>query len=133
MSFDLANEGSYNHPWLITVGTASSVMLSLLLGYILAVKTHTIIRFLLKDKDKEHIDSPGIFLVQWIQLLGLLLFCISLGDLIDGAISAFVVQGSIAIHTSLIVPGLVSVIFGVVFVVKASQIAALLNEYSKKA
>ena len=132
ISFDLANEGGYNHPWLIAVTTLSSVMLSLLLGYFLAVRTHIVIGFLQKDKSKEHIDTLGIFLAQWIQLLGMLLFCISLGDLIDGVISAFVMQGSIAIHTSQIVPGLVSVIFGLAFVFKAPQIAVLLNKYSKK-
>ena len=133
IAFDMQNAGDYDNFWLIIVSTISSFMLSMLLGYIFSVETHLITAHLLKKENDKNIESPGIFLIQWIQLLGLLLFCISIGDLIEGVASAVTIQGPIAINVGMIAPGLVSVIFGILFVVKAPIIATVLNAHSKKA
>ena len=133
LSYELAYSSNYQHPEWVVISTIANTLLILVIGILLSLKTEIISKALLKNNEAKEQISNNINPSLFIKMLGLFLAAGSIGDVVEGLITALIVESSFSLYINMIVPGVVTVIIGLLLICKAEVISAYMGTIENEA
>jgi Na+-driven multidrug efflux pump len=133
VSYEVAHSSNFQHPSWAVLSNVTNIILMLTIGFFLSLKTEIICSLLLKDNEVKEDISSNINLSLVIKVLGLFLAAGSVGNVIEGVITALTVESSFALYINMLVPGAVTIAVGILLIYKAEVISKYMGNTKNEA
>lgn len=127
VSYEVAYSNNYQHPGWVVISTITNTIIMLVIGIFLSLKTDVISSILLRSNGTKEQISKNINLSLAIKVLGLFFAAGSIGDVVEGVITVITVESSLSLYISMITPGVVTVVIGLLLIYKADVISKLMD------